>query len=129
MPIPSGSHYTDRSRHNVRLASGRTVPRATAENMYARGLGYRGNYERRQAYRDIGGASRAREVSGRARDRGTDPDTAVRAYRDYLRDLQRNDYNPNRVDKSPDGPLANYLRSIGQKTDYTHTVGETPGTK
>jgi hypothetical protein len=123
MPIPSGSHYTDRSRHTVRLADGRTVPRATAENMHARGLGYRGNYERRQAYRDIGGAGKAREISSRA----SDPDAAIRAYRDLQRDYRDNGNDYRQIDRSPDGPLANYLRSIGRKTDTVYYVGESPG--
>ena len=122
MPIPSGSHYTDSSRRTVRLADGSMVSRSQAENMFARDRGYRSSYERRQTHRIAGGARRVRDVTKGA----PDPDQAARDYRELQRDYARNDNDYRNIDKSPDGPLARYLRSIGRKTDTTYFVGESP---
>jgi len=130
MAIPGDAHYTDRSRHSVQLGDGRTVSRAAAENIAARAGGFQSNYERRAAFREMKsspGYGREREAAG---DQGTSrrefDDARARLYAEY----RGNDYNWNRTDKSTNGPLANYLRAIGRKSDTDLTpVGESPGTK
>lgn len=126
MALPSGAHYTDRTRHMVRLSDGSTIPRAAAENMAARAQGFQSNYERRQAFRGMKstrGYERAREEAIR---HGASRQEADNAYARLMADYKRNDNDYRRIDKSPDGPLAQWLRATGRKSDQTYTVGESP---
>lgn len=129
MPIPPGSHYTSSNRHSVQLSDGSIVSRTTAENIYAQEKGYRSNYERRSAYGQMKsdresyerGKEQAQERTGIS---GRDYDEARAALaNDYRR--AGNDYR--QIDKSPNGPLANYLVAIGRRSDTdAHMVGDSP---
>lgn len=130
MPIPHDAHYVPgTNRHQVRLNNGETVTRASAENMFARERGYRSNYQRREAFRTM----QPSEKNMREAERNGVGDTPrerrenAREAEDRLRANYANANNDYRqLDKSPDGPLAKYLESIGRRrigADYA--VGET----
>jgi hypothetical protein len=131
MAIPRGSHYEPGSgRKYVRLGDGSLVPRATAENMLARERGYRSNYERRSAFGRSRRSKRYEQERERARERGVSrPDfdeARARLYADY----QRAGGNYRDIDRSPDGPLANYLEAMGRRqSGADYNVGETPSVK
>lgn len=130
MPIKGIGEYVPGSgRHQVRLNNGDIVSRATAENMFARERGYTGNYQRRQAFQTM----KPSEKNLRDAERNGIGDTPrerrenAREAEDRLRANYANANNDYRqLDKSPNGPLAKYLESIGRRqvgADYA--VGET----
>lgn len=130
MPIPRDSHYVPGTgRHTVRLGNGETVSRSTAENMFARERGYTGNYQRRQAFR-IMGTSEENMRKAEQKGIGDTPRERRENAKEAEDRLRANYANANhdyrQIDKSPNGPLAKYLESIGRRTvgaDYA--VGET----
>lgn len=133
MPIGDIGRYTNRSRRFVRLTDGRVVPRATAENMYARSQGYRGNYERRQSYREMKRARRYERDIQDARDnfRRRGQGFSKREYDEARARLQaeyaRHGGSWRDIDKSPDGALAKYLEATGRRApDTPYAVGESP---
>jgi hypothetical protein len=130
MAIPDDAHYTDRSRHNVRLGDGRTVSRATAENIAAHNLGYRSNYERRLSFRDFRHAKDSDKLISQGERQGRTREDIIQAYGRLQADyrIHGNDYS--RIDRSHDGPLAQWLTAIGRRSSTDiHAVGETPGLK
>jgi hypothetical protein len=127
MPIPSGSHYTDRSRHFVQLPDGRTVTRAAAENLTAQAGGFRSNYERRQIFRQMKASPKYGKSVSEARRHGVSRQEADQLQARVMRDYREagNRFTPGM--KAPDSPLADWLRAIGVKQDFTTPVGESPG--
>jgi hypothetical protein len=125
MPIGNIGKYTDRTRHNVRLNDGTIVSRSTAENMFAQtpeGGGFKSQYARRTAYRNPAfRAARERRAfrvnQQEAISAGTDPKV--------FEALTAKMYaSPD--DKSPDGPLAEWLTATGRRSaNDTASVGET----
>jgi hypothetical protein len=126
MALPSGAHYTDSSRHMVRLSSGETVTRAAAENMAARAQGFSTNYERRQAFKSMKATRGFERARAEAMRHGASRQEADNAYARLMADYKNNSNDYRRIDKSPDGPLAQWLRATGRKSDHTYTVGESP---
>jgi len=130
MPIPRDSHYVPGSnRHSVRLSDGQTVTRASAERLYAQSQGYRSNYERKEAYKEIRkpGYENARE---QASERGMSMRDFKELQARLAADYKRADNKYNRLDKSPDGALAQYLVAIGRRSDTAdYAVGDSPSTK
>ena len=133
MPIPPDSHYTNRSRHFVRLASGEIVPRAQAENLFAQGRGFHGNYERRQAYRqmkearryesDLIEAQRNLQRRGRHFSKREYDNARARLQAEYM----RNGNSWRDIDKSPEGALAKYLEETGRRSERAeYDVGDSP---
>lgn len=133
MPIGDIGHYTDRTRHRVRLNDGRVVTRSEAENIYARSRGFRSQYERKRAYRGMKQARRYQR----------DQDDARTNFRRQGREFSKRDYDEARarlqadyarhgnswrdIDKSPDGALAQYLVTQGKRSDTAqYAVGESP---
>jgi hypothetical protein len=134
MPIPKDAHYVPgTSRHQVRLSDGDIVTRSAAENMFAQERGYTGNYQRRKAFRN---QPLSRTNLKDAERKG--PADTVRERREEYKEAEdrlraayaNSDNKYDRLDKSPNGPLAKYLESIGRRSagaDYA--VGETPSIK
>ena len=128
MPIPRDSHYVPgTNRHMVRLSNGQTVPRAMAENLYARSAGFRTNYERKQGFKKAKQSRNFDETKSQARQRGVSErdftETAARLQAEYTRVGNKYD----QMDKSPDGALAKYLVSIGRRSETAdYSVGDSP---
>jgi hypothetical protein len=133
MPIGDVGKYTDRSRHFVRLNDGRVVPRAEAENIQARRQGFAGNYERRQAFRqmkrspgyqrDVREARTNRERRNREFSKQDYDNAKARLQAEYI----RNGNSWQDIDRSPDGALAKYLEESGRRSEQAeYNVGESP---
>lgn len=127
MPIPNDSHYTDRTRHNVLLGDGRTVTRATAENLFAQAHGFRNNRAYQQAYRSGGfrdfknrpGYNRAKREAKSAGTSTKDLNAAMAAFYEHE--------NINKRDNSPDGPKAKMLEAMGRRSPGAeYRVGDSP---
>lgn len=125
MPIPRDAHYVPGSnRHIVRLADDSTVTRATAENLFARERGYRSNYQRKRAFQKSPPNEKAMREAER---KGIDRETAKEAEDRLRADYANNSYNYRNIDKSPNGPLAKYLESIGRRSSGAdYAVGDSP---
>jgi hypothetical protein len=130
MPIPRDSHYVPGSnRHSVRLSDGQTVTRASAERIYAQSKGFRSNYERKEAFKEIRkpGYESARE---QARHTGISKQDFKNAQARLALEYKRADNRFDRIDKSPNGALAQYLVAIGRRSDTAdYAVGDSPTTK
>lgn len=145
MALPEGASYvpgTDRSF--ARLGSGEVVKRQTAENMYASSLGVPGvsnEYQRKKlmSFRkteqgrsalESNNTAKGREANKALKEAG-DPRARSDKSFDALALALARDHaeHGSDMDRSPDGPLAQYLVAIGRRNlgaDYS--VGETPGT-
>jgi hypothetical protein len=125
MPIGNIGKYTDRTRHYVRLSDGSVVTRATAENMYAQtsqGGGFTSQYARRQAYRNpTFRAAKERRAYQANRAAAEQAGTSPKEFEALTAKLYANP-----EDKSPDGPLAQWLTATGRRSaNDTASVGET----
>ena len=123
--IPSGARYVAGSgRTLVMLAGGTVVARAAAENLYARSQGYRSNYSRRQAYQ----ASKAESTYQEGLETATANGYSAREYNEMrARVSEDRAVNGRDMDRTPGGPLAQYLTMIGRRTENdTWNVGESP---
>jgi hypothetical protein len=127
MPIPSGSHYTDPSRHHVRLGNGSVVTRATAENIFAQGHGFKNNREYQRAYRSAGFSQYQNRPGYRsARIEANLSGTSTKDFNAAAARYYANEYR-NRLDNSPDGPKAKMLEAMGRRTPGSeYRVGESP---
>lgn len=140
MPLPRGARYIPGTgRKQVRLATGRTVTRATAENMNAQALGYPNEYTRKK-YRALsrGDKNYAAQRAEALRNAGVRAGATPREQRAALRKLGfdetrarlKYDYAVNGKDgysKSPDGPLARFLQAMGRRSQAAdYVVGESP---
>lgn len=115
MAIPDGAHYVPGSmRRSVRLPDGSIVPRQAAENLTARTRGFTSEYSRRLSFRHSKARKDYQAGLQRAQSLGIS-----RADYDNARALVHEDYrlNGNDMDKSPDGPLADYLKKIGRRSE------------
>jgi hypothetical protein len=127
MPIPDKSRYLP-GRKLVRLPDGRTITRSAAENMEAQKRGFRSNYQRRQIFRGMKEQKSYGRDLQRAKERGVSKETFDRLRSQYELDRQHGTSN---IDKSPDGPLSQYLKAIGRRSDSAADwpVGDSPGIK
>jgi len=125
MPIPRDAHYVPGSnRHMVRLPDGSVVSRATAENQFARDRGYRGNYQRRQAFQKMPPNEKSMQQAER---NGMDREAAKEAEDRLRADYANNNFNYRNLDKSPNGPLAKYLEAKGVRASGAdYAVGDSP---
>jgi hypothetical protein len=126
MAIPRDAHYVPGSRRvYVQLSNGDIVSRQTAENMYAQQTGFSSDYSRRRAFRFLDRKSNHyKQGLESARENGI----SKRDF-DNLAAHVAADYAANKadMDKSPDGPLANYLVAIGRRQDTDRWfVGDSP---
>lgn len=124
MPIGNIGRYTDATRHYVRLNDGTIVTRSTAENLFAQtkeGGKFASNYERKRAFanprfRQAKASKHHRTNAAEARAHGT-------SQREFDAITARMMQNPH--DKSPDGPLADYLVATGRRSaNETYPVGD-----
>lgn len=127
MPLPNGAHYTDPTRHRVRLSGGETVSRTTAENLFAQSHGFSNdkayrrarasggfkNFQNRPGYQTAGKEAKAAGVSSK--------DFNAAAARYYANE------NVNRNDNTPDGPKAKMLEAMGRRSPGSeYNVGDSP---
>jgi hypothetical protein len=127
MPIPRDSHYVPGSgRRSVRLTGGQVVTRAQAEQIYAQGQGYRSNYERRQVSRMTRSSNRYDSDYQAARRRtGISRQDFTEARNKINREYSRNGNSWQGIDRSNEGPLAQYLVAIGRRSESAdYAVGE-----
>lgn len=125
MPIGDIGKYTDRTRHNVRLNDGRIVSRSAAENLYAQskeGGSFASEYDRKKAYRSA--AFRQAKNTKAFRTGAKEAERNNISRKEYEAISAKLAANPH--DKSPNGPLAEWLVATGRRTAGTIvTVGET----
>jgi hypothetical protein len=114
------------SRKRVRQAgTDRIITRAESENNFAQRHGFRSNYEMKKYSRKIGKSKRYENDLRRARSRGIDA-AELRAKAAAV----SHQYDSGTLDKSPTGPLADYLNMLGyggRNFDAGYAVGESPG--
>jgi hypothetical protein len=109
------------------MPNGDTVTRAQAENINARSEGFTSNYDRRQSYAAFKATPSYQETRDAAKERGT----SVRDFHTLGARVQseyrHNDNKYDRMDKSPNGALAQYLVSIGRRSETAdYAVGDSP---
>jgi hypothetical protein len=97
--------------------------------MYAQSQGYRSNYERKEAYKEI-----RKPGYESARDLASHTGVSKREFKEIqarlAADYKRADNKFDRLDKSPNGALAQYLVAIGRRSDTAdYAVGDSPSTK
>jgi hypothetical protein len=97
--------------------------------MYAQSQGYRSNYERKEAYKEI-----RKPGYESARDLAAHTGISAREFREIQAGLaaeyKRADNKLSGLDKSPNGALAKYLVAIGRRSETAdYAVGDSPSTK
>jgi hypothetical protein len=136
MPIPRGAHYiATTNRRNVRLATGATVTRQQAENMFAQSVGARSDYHLRQMAKTERGSKAASGInkvrghktdSQRARDTGLYSQKELRGLAIVLANEPR-DSRGQIANKAPDSPLVQYLQATGRiASGEQYAAGDSP---